>query len=159
MKRKNTLVISAFPGTGKTKFYNDWIQGKHPEYDLILDSDSSIFKWIRIRGIHNEKLINREFPNNYIEHIKSNIGKADIIFVSTHKEVIQLLKQNDIDFILVYPSNTPEIKSEYLKRYRDRGSDDKFIKLLDKLWDSFINDLVNIKDNNKIILKENEYIR
>lgn len=154
LKRKNTLIVSAFTGTGKTKFYNDWMNGLHPEYDLILDSDPSKFRWIK--GIDGNKLLNREFPNNYLEHIKMNIGEADIIFVSTHKEVINLLKQNNIDFILIYPTNSVQIKQEYLQRYKNRNSDD-FIELIDKSWDLFMKDLNEI-DNKKIILKEKEYI-
>lgn len=155
LKRKNTLIVSAFTGTGKTKFYNDWMKGLHPEYDLVLDSDSYKFKWIL--GINGNRLINREFPNNYLEHIKMNIGEADIIFVSTHKEVINLLKQNNINFILIYPTNSVQIKQEYLQRYKNRNSDDDYIELIDKSWDLFMKDLNEI-DNKKIILKEKEYI-
>ena len=34
-----------------------------------------------------EKHRNPEFPDNYIQPIKENIGKVDYIFVSSHKEV------------------------------------------------------------------------
>ena len=64
----DTLLVSAFPGCGKTYFHL-----LYPE--ITLDSDSSQFSWIP------SKERKPEFPQNYIEHIKQNIGKYKIIFV------------------------------------------------------------------------------
>ena len=88
-----TRIIAAFPGTGKTIYHQ-----KHP--DTTLDSDSSSFSWIEKDG---EKVRNPDFPNNYIAHIKENIGKYEFIFVSTHREVREALLDNCVFFYLVYP--------------------------------------------------------
>ena len=55
----NTMLYAGFPAVGKSYFYNN--------SDLtVLDSDSSKF----------DKAF---FPQNYIEHIKANLGKVDVI--------------------------------------------------------------------------------
>jgi len=114
-----TIVISAFPGTGKTTLYRiyNYIQLR------MLDSDSSTFD-------------RDNFPANYIKHIKDNIGKADVILVSSHEEVRDALVANNIDFYLVYPDIS--LKSEYISRYRIRGDSSLFIELIEKNWDKWI---------------------
>ena len=132
----NTKLISAFPGTGKSYFYNN--------SDLnVLDSDSSTFD-------------KSNFPQNYIKHIKDNIGKVDVILISSHKDVRDALVENNIKFTLVYPEKS--LKDEYLKRYKERGNDDKFIQLLESNWENWMNELNNQKGCNHIILQSGEYI-
>lgn len=134
---KQTLVISAFPGCGKSHFFRN---NKDKE---VLDSDSSKFD-------------KTHFPQNYIEHIKSNLGKVDIIMVSSHKEVRDVLVENKIPFILVYPS--PNIKDEYIQRYIDRGNTGYFVELLDKNWELWLNELEEQVGCEKIKLEEGQYL-
>jgi hypothetical protein len=126
-----TKVISAFPGTGKTFFHKN-------NQETTLDSDSSEFSWIK-KGVRNPK-----FPDNYIEHIKKNLGKYEYIFVSSHKEVRDALVKEGIHFWLLYPSK--ECKDVYIQRYKDRKSPDAFIKLLDEKWDEWLTELDNQED-------------
>jgi hypothetical protein len=135
--KKETLVISAFPGCGKSHLFRE------NKDKIVLDSDSSKFD-------------KSDFPNNYIEHIKKNIGKADIILVSSHKEVRDALVDNDIKFTLVYPDIS--IKDEYLQRYKDRNSPESFIKLLDDNWEIWIGEMNKQKGCKKIKLKKGEYL-
>ena len=108
---KKTKIISAFPACGKTYAFEKLNENGYE----ILDSDSSKFSWMDVvdkvyemknRGKELQrryiKVRNPEFPSNYIQHIKENIGKADYIFVSSHKEVRDALIQNGIYFTLVY---------------------------------------------------------
>ena len=140
MKKVKTLLCSAFPGTGKSYFYTVFggTDGK-----IILDSDSSTFD-------------KKEFPANYIKHIKANIGKANIIFISSHKEVRDALVAADLEFILVYPN--PFLKSEYIKRYKKRGNALEFVKLLEENWVSWLKGLVAQKGCYHIPLGTKEYI-
>jgi hypothetical protein len=134
---KKTLVLSAFPGCGKSYLYNN-------VKDLqILDSDSSGFD-------------KSHFPENYIKHIRQNIGKVDIILVSSHKEVRDALFQNDISFILVYPEIGS--KSEYIQRYLDRKSPEKFIQLLDTNWNDWIRGMDQQPGCRRIILKPGKFL-
>ena len=108
-----------------------------------MDSDSSTFD-------------KSEFPKNYIQHIKSNIGEADIILVSSHKEVRDALVNQGIDFKLVYPAR--DIKDEYIQRYIDRGNDGKFVELLKQNWENWMTELEEQKGCNKIELKKGQYL-
>ena len=132
-----TYIIAGFPGVGKS-----WLKNKYG--DKISDSDSSQFP-------------KDEFPQNYINHIKSLIGNKIVILVSTHKEVLQELENNNIDYILVYPNR--ELKDEYLERYKQRGSPEGFINLLNNKWDEFHNDLENTKPFKRIVLNKGEFLK
>lgn len=126
--KKDTKIIAGFPGVGKSYCAENYAFINRL---FIMDSDSSEFD-------------KSNFPDNYIEHIKYhvNTGLIDIIFTSTHKVVRDALIKNNISFYLVYPNK--DLKVEYLERYRQRGSDSKFIELLDKLWDTWIDEMENI---------------
>jgi len=120
-----TTVISAFPGTGKTHFYNN-------EKFTVLDSDSSKFSWL-----NGER--NPDFPQNYIQHIKGRLGRVQIILVSSHKEVREELSKAGIKFWLLYPELS--LKSEYIDRYKKRGDTLEFIDMMSNNWDKFIQDM------------------
>lgn len=141
-----TKIISGFPGIGKTEFYK-----KHS--DTCLDSDSSNFSW-SIDEV-NVKIRNPNFPQNYIDHLKENIGKYEWILVSSHKEVRDALLDNCIFFYLVYPSNS--LKYVYLERYKNRGDNGTFIKLISDNWDNWINEIYSIPNGCKHIqlIKDN----
>ncbi len=127
-----TKIISAFPGTGKSYYHK-----LHP--DTTLDSDSSNFSWVKDENGNNTKERNPNFPQNYIEHIKANIGKYEYIFVSSHKEVRESLLNNCLFFFLVYPDRGR--KEEFIQRYKDRGNNESFIQLVDSKWDEWIDEL------------------
>ena len=116
-----TKVYSAFPGVGKTTYFNTTDRN-------VLDSDSSKFD-------------KKHFPDNYIDHIERNVldPKVDKILVSSHKDVRDALLKKGIPFVLVYPNR--EIKDEYIQRYKDRGNNDAFVKLLDSNWDTWMDEM------------------
>lgn len=143
---KKAIVISGFPGIGKSHFFRLMEKsGKR-----VLDSDSSNFSWIE-KGVRHP-----DFPQNYINHIKDNLHTSDIILVSSHNIVRDALVKNNIPFILVYPNRS--IKEEYINRYKIRGSDNNFIDLLQKNWDNFIDDCENQIGCEKIIINSGEYL-
>jgi hypothetical protein len=115
----NTLIIAGFPGVGKTFAAN-----LQQQLGLsILDSDSSTFD-------------KTHFPDNYINHIKYNIGKYDVIFVSTHEAVRKELLRRHIPFITVVPDIG--LKNEFNGLYHQRGNDSKFIQLISDNWATWI---------------------
>lgn len=134
---KETKLISAFPGCGKSHYY------KNTTGKTILDSDSSTFN-------------KSDFPQNYINHIKENIGKVDVILISSHKEVRDALSENGIYYTLVYPKL--DLKDEYIKRYKKRGSDVNFINLLEKNWNLWITELDEQTGCDRIKLNSGEYL-
>ena len=124
-----TMIISAFPGMGKSYAF-----GKYGE-DICSDSDSSKFD-------------KSDFPNNYITHIKSLIGKKKYIFVSSHKVVRDALKEENIPYTLVFP--TVERKEEFLSNYKKRGNTESFIKLLEDNFEQWVIECENEEYPNKI---------
>lgn len=148
LTEKNTKIISAFPGVGKSYIFNNY----NDKNNVALDSDSTDFSWLDDKKTTR----NPDFPNNYIQHIKENIGKVDCIMISSHKVVRDTLVENKVHFTLVYPEK--ELKDEYLKRYKERGNDEKFIEMINKNWDNFINELDNQIGCVKIKLKQGEYL-
>ncbi|WRM43353.1 hypothetical protein [Staphylococcus phage LY01] len=146
----NTKIIAAFPGTGKSYIKNNITFLK------TSDSDLNSFSWSIKDG---KKVKDPRFPKNYIHYIKSLYYKnvMDYIFVSTHKEVIQELIDSNLDFVVVYPKRSD--KNLYLERYKEKGSDSKFIELLDNMFDSFVDDIEDkIPEENRIELNHNEYL-
>lgn len=133
---KNTFVISAFPACGKSYCFEN-----HQDKFSILDSDSSEFSWTKDENGKNTTNRNPNFPQNYIEHIKSNIGKVDVIFVSSHEIVRQALYENDINTIVVYPSK--DMKEEFIRRCKSRGNNESFINFISSNWNRFINEIEN----------------
>lgn len=133
---KQTQIYSAFPGVGKSHFH------KHSNLK-VLDSDSSNFD-------------KNYFPQNYIDHIKSNLGKVDIILVSSHEDVRNALVEEGLEFTLVYPNM--DLKNEYIERYIQRKSPYNFIKLITDNWGNWITQLQNQKGCKKVELTSGQYL-
>ena len=160
-----TLVVSAYPACGKTYFYE-----KYKDKYKILDSDSSNFSWKErkrteaelqeikrqwneeshlmsaegyINQIKDDLIKERDpnFPNNYIQHIKDNIGKVDTIFVSSHAVVRYAMQCAGIKYITVYPDE--DCLNEWIGRMYRRGNDKSFIDLQIKMWDVFMGRINN----------------
>ena len=139
-----TRILSAFPGTGKTYLFNHPPVGK-----VILDSDSSLFSWLR-PGVRDPK-----FPANYLQHIQDHLGVADYILVSSHREVRDAMHQAGLPYIAVFPALS--LQHEYLHRFTERGSDPKFISLLDQNWVPWLHDMSQ-HCQRSIILGPREYL-
>jgi len=122
-------IISAFPCCGKSYFSKTHI-------DIhALDLDSSFYSWIEQHGI---KMRNPDFPENYIQEIKKLSEDYDFIFVSSHISVRTALKNRNIPYILVYPSNTPECFQEWKNRCYQSNKKNLWDMFLDKCWTSLL---------------------
>lgn len=153
---KITKVISAYPCCGKTYI----VENQRKLFDdpnlVILDSDSSKFSWIREKRPDGEKKRNPDFPNNYIQHIKENIGKADFIFVSSHKVVREALAEAGIKFTIVVPHKN--LLTDWMIKMYDRGNDDEFINTQINNWDKWLTEIDDEKNTyaKKIVLKNRQ---
>ncbi len=142
--KSKPLLVAGFPGTGKSHYcYNgDYSHYIPPKF--ATDSDSSKFD-------------KTNFPNNYIKHIKEKISEGySRIFISSHKEVRDALVKNGLEFTLVYPKK--ELKEEYLKRYKERGSPDSFINLISNNWDLWVDELQKQKGCKHIELESGQFM-
>lgn len=126
-------IIAAFPGCGKSYFF------ENNKGFTVCDSDSSTFD-------------KQYFPQNYIESIKEKKDKFDFLLVSSHKVVRDALMENGLDFILVYPDIS--LKDEFMQRYRDRGSPQSFIALLDKNFETWVQECEELEVNKIKLTKE-----
>ena len=135
------VIISGFPGVGKSHLVN---QAKKSGNEL-LDSDSSTFD-------------KKNFPENYIKHIKKNVNSGKSILVSSHKEVRDALIKEGMSFVLVYPDESQ--KEQYIERYKERGSPKEFIELLNKNFLAWTSECDKLDDPhvNKIVLNPGEYL-
>lgn len=136
---KNTLVIAAFPGCGKSTFFRE------KQEFVVSDSDSSTF----------DKSC---FPTNYIHHIKSLIGegKHDYIMVSSHDVVRKALEQHNIKYTLVFPNE--ECKQEYIDRYKQRGNTEGFVKLLQDNFENWVSSCRDEQFPTKIELQPGQFL-
>ena len=155
---KAGVVISAFPGTGKSWMTN---VGTVPGITdpAISDSDSSSFSWIVDED--GNKVRNPEFPDNYIKHIKSIRDTTDIIFVSSHEIVRDALIENGIDFYIIIPHKNR--KEEFIELYKQRGNTTEFVETLSKKWDEWLDEIekfaaINASKVKLVTLDQNKFI-
>lgn len=156
----DTKIYSVFPACGKTYLY------EHQEdYDLkILDSDSSQFSWCYdynpLYSDRIEKYRNPDFPNNYIKHIKNNIGKYDCIFVSSHASVRKALDEEGIDYTIVYPEYN--CKAEWVGRcfIREKnGEGGCSASVMYDNWEQWVTECFQTgADHEEIVLQPTTYL-
>lgn len=152
------MIISGFAGIGKST-----MSKKNP--DKCIDLDSSNYKWLFDESIKDidieerkgktEKVLNPDWPMNYIEDIKKYSKEYDFVFISIDMDVRNILKEEGIHFYVAYP--LLECKEEYISRYKERNNGEAFIKLLERNFDSLIEELMNTSGS-QIRLKKGEYI-
>ena len=151
---RKTKVVSAFPACGKTYLFNHL---KCSPCFKAIDSASSEFSWIYT---DDGKERNPDFPRNYIEHIKENIGKYDLIFVSSHKQVRDALKEAGIEYTLVYPDRS--LKEEWLGRCwirQNQGTQGFPLDVLNLFWEEWIDECEeDAKNRESIVLQHGEYL-
>jgi hypothetical protein len=135
-----TVIIAGFPGVGKSHLVKS-----RPDLN-IWDSDSSQFSK------------EPDFPQNYINHLKSGIKQeVDIILVSTHEVVRDALREANISFYCVLPWLGDDIKDEYIERYKERGSSEAFIKLISDNWELWLDNIAE-KEYWQISIDKGEYL-
>lgn len=150
------LIISAFPGKGKSYIYKNC--GLDSKYHISsIDSDSSKYSWIWKDGVRTE-IRNGNFVNDYMNHIEEQIRNEalDVIFISSHSDVRKGLRDRKIDYYLVY--GYMEDKQDYIDLYRERGNSEKFIENVKKNYDSYIESMDRESFPTKIKLHAREFI-
>lgn len=139
----NTKIISAFSKSGKT--YACEVLNKRGY--TVLDDNHTDFSLLR----KNEAIkSNPEYPQNYINYIKENIGKADYIFVTSDKIVTDVLSKNEILFTLVYPNIN--LKAEWIGRHFLDGTYPIICRLIAERWDNTIYELSRTVNCDHIVL-------
>ena len=147
-------IISGFAGIGKTT-----LQKMYPKE--VIDLESSDYKWRYLdeetanmqkeerKGAEN-RVLNPEWPNNYLEAILSKVQQYRYVLISQGNDIRDLLDKNRIDYILAFPSI--QCKNEYVERYKSRGNSDKFVALIEENFARWIEELSKCPQK-KIIIK------
>lgn len=130
-------VFSGFPGVGKSTVF------RNADGLVVADSDSSTFD-------------KKEFPDNYLMHIQETRPKVDVLLVSSHNVVRDELEERGIPFHLVYP--TVDQKEDYMNRYRQRGSPQPFLDLMDQNWEKFIGECAQQIGCTHVVLKPGQFL-
>jgi len=123
-----SIVICGYPAIGKSTFARD-------KANNSLDLESSMY------SRNQDGTRNEEFPGNYIKILKWHLVNMNYkyIFMACHDVVRQALKDDNIDFVIVYP--TKDRKEEILNLCRERGNHEEFLNKLSENWDTWISQL------------------
>lgn len=142
-----TKIIAAFPGTGKSYFIASLGQ-----VIKAIDLDTNDYT----QGYDkNGKVVNQGFPENYLRSIKGAIGQTSILFIGCQPEVLNLLREEGVSALLVYPNR--RLKEEYMSRFRERGDSQGFRNLMYDNWDQFL-DYLEVQDSERLILESGQYV-
>lgn len=115
---ERTKIISVFSCLGKT-----YLAKKNKN---VLDLEASYYKWIyndkilaqdveKRKGV-KDRIMNPKYPYNYLKAIEENIGKYDVLLITPDKLIRNKLKENNISYIVAYPSTNEFLKERALKR-------------------------------------------
>ena len=162
MKKYKCNVILCGPAIGKTylasiddRFVDiDGERAKY-KYNLYDKTYDEIEKGKSNRG----KTINHDSMEYSLKLLEKTIKENKIALITYHKELIDYLLQNNIDYCLVYADIS--LKEEYRKRMIDRGNGEIFANNMTNAsdWKSFFEINENdTKPTYKLKLKSGEYL-
>lgn len=148
-----TLIVSAFPGCGKTYMINKF-NGIYNNYSMV-DKDNGFL------SCYNDY-------NIYANEICNLIGNVDIVFISQYPEVLQILRSRGYKYIIVAPNNLSIMsmktktlnKQQWFGRFTLRHNSSKWLKLLEinyEKWTSW-EYLRSMKPSRILLLNNEEYL-
>ncbi len=155
---KNTMIVAAFPGSGKT-----WLCRHQEQYNGITMIDADYFGYEKKVG----------WADTYIDNVEFMTGKVDFIFVAMYPEVLQKLHKRGIPFVTVSPNNgewLPEkaralTKQQWMGRIclRDNATVpnfDSWLKMLVQQYDKWtgIGFIQSWEPSSIILLNEDQYL-
>lgn len=149
------MIISGFPGVGKTNLVNKYenVIDLDGIYIFDLTEEQKKLDFEKLKGI--DKPFNKNWPFCYLELINTKVLEYDIVLICQEKELLKELNKQDIDYITVFPKK--DCIEDYMKRYRQRGNSEEYIN---KKRKSFYNQIEFLYKNTKKhwILEEGEFL-
>ncbi len=100
--------------------------------------------------------INKNYPLNYLNVITAYLKEGKKLLLVPSKLELDYLKENKVDFCLIFPS--PDCEEEYFKRFLKRGNSEKFSKEVSARISRFYEENLKIDAKFKIILKKGEFL-
>lgn len=127
------MIICGFAGVGKS-----YIAKRYPSW---VDLESTPFKK------------NWDLYTDVAMHMDKN---GYNVMLSCHKDVREMLKQKNAEFIVVLPNIKD--KNEYIRRYKERGNTNDFIKLFEDSFEKFHSEITEDKDLNILLMERGSYL-
>ena len=154
----NARIIAAYAGTGKTtlaKLYPDkvvdFVCMPYKYYLTELDGnfDESC------KANHDNEM-QANWPHNYVAAIKEASHERKIIVIPSDFRVLELLRKENISYILCYPQR--EAKKVYRSRFVNRGNTECFMDIFIGGWDWFMDSLERDAFGQHIVLNPYQYL-
>lgn len=151
------MVVAAYSGVGKSAF-----AAMEPE--KVLDFIAMPYKYYLDTDIDNgeagkadpDNVMRPDWPYNYVAAIKEIYKEDKLILIPSDLHVLQLLREEAIPYVLVYPRR--DAKDAYRKRFIDRGNTEDFINIFIGHWDHFFDALERDPCERHIVLRPDQFI-
>lgn len=155
-------IIAAFAGVGKSYV------GK--KYKNVLDLESTYYKWLEDGVAHlteeerkgnKNRVLNPDWPQNYINEIMKQKNNYDIILIQLshaklkNEQIFEYFNENKIKFYIARPNLTGWKYIE--QRLRERGNTEDFINQVKDNFKIFIEEFSKDKYN-QIIIEDGKFL-
>jgi tRNA uridine 5-carbamoylmethylation protein Kti12 len=158
------LIISAMPGAGKStlvrtmnaKVYDSDSQKFHYRIDA---KGNYITKDGSIATDKSQRVENPNFRSDYMEEISLRCKDNEIVFVSAHQEIRDLL--NESGRLWAYVAYESTIKAEVVNRIRSRESEQPnniIADIVAENWDDWMADAKTYPAPLTVFLKSEQYL-
>lgn len=163
---KKTMIISAFPGCGKTYLYEN-----QDTLNFKYLGENQKFTFGDLDSSHYEKC--NSWEKRYVDDIEKKLGSIDFLFISQYEDVLSELESRHIPFIVISPDNSEWIsnlerqliKQQWFGRFvlRDNSHIKDFNSWITSLKNNYdnqtsISHLTKYNPVSFFLLKESEYI-
>lgn len=98
MRTKNTMIISAFPGCGKT-----YLSEHLNEFKINYLGGYKMIKFCNLKSSQYEKC--EGWEKTYVDDIEKKMGTVDFILISQHESILAELQSRNMPFVIVAPAN------------------------------------------------------
>lgn len=155
-------IIAAFAGVGKSYV------GK--KYENVLDLESTYYKWLEDGVAHlteeerkgnKNRVLNPNWPQNYIEEILKQKENYDIVLIQLsharlkNEKIFEYFDENNIEYYVARPNLTGWKYIE--QRLRDRGNTEEFVGQVRDNFNIFIEEFSKDKYN-QIVIEDGEFL-
>ena len=120
MTDKKGYLIGGFKAIGKSTLqekYNNIIDLESSYFEYIIDEELQKIPVEQRKGLKNRKK-NPKYPLNYYNELLKLKGEGKIVLFACKREIITLLKNNNIDYYTVYPKE--EMLDEIIERCKKK---------------------------------------
>lgn len=133
-------IIVGFPGIGKSYVSKD---------------TTGAYTWL---NIHDEPGYAKGAEDSFFDGVLLLAQEPGVLLLPAHRMVGNFLISQNLAFTSVFPKRG--LKDDYLRRYRERGSSEGFVKLVDERWDPFVDNMWYSNGRcNHVELEEGQFLK